>query len=265
MAAMNNQMCALRAEFIKNRHSKILLISFIAFSIVPVMGGVFALVMQNPQAMAKANLLNTKMEAMGFSADWKSLFMILTMGMGIGGIIIFGFIISWIFGREYSDRTIKDLLSLPTSKIKILNAKFLLYCLWSFALAVVNVVLGMAIGLALRFPGFEFGNILVYLRDYFITTLLTVLLGPPIAFFSIWGKGYLVPLGVLVLTVVFSQIITALGYGHCFPWAVPALFSGAGGDYKEQLNALSYFILFMVAAAGYFITMFYWKYTDHYK
>jgi ABC-2 type transport system permease protein len=262
---MNDQLCALKAEFVKNRHSKILLISFIAFSIVPVMGGVFMLVMQNPHAMAKASLLNTKMEAMQFSADWESLFMILTMGMGVGGIIIFGFIISWIFGREYSESTVRDLLSLPTSKNRILNAKFILYCLWSFALAIVNAVLGIVIGTVLQFPGFEFGNILTCLKDYFMTTLLTVLLGPPIAFFSIWGKGYLTPLGILVLTVVFSQIIVALGYGHYFPWAVPALFSGAGGEYKEQLNVISYFIVLMVAVAGYCAAVFYWKYADHHK
>jgi ABC-2 type transport system permease protein len=262
---MNNQICALKAEFMKNRHSKILLISFITFAIVPIMGGVFMLVVQNQQAMAKASLLNAKMDAMQFSADWNGLFMILTMGMGIGGIIILGFIISWIFGREYSESTVKDLLSLPTSKSKILNAKFIIYCLWSLALAVVNVVLGMAIGMVLRFPGFELGNILVYLKDYFTTTLLTILLGPPIAFFSIWGKGYLAPLGILVLTVVFSQIIAAVGYGHYFPWAVPALFSGAVGEYKERLNVMSYFILFMVAVVGYYATIVYWKYADHYK
>ncbi|MDR0377858.1 MAG: ABC transporter permease [Spirochaetaceae bacterium] len=262
---MNNQICALKAEFIKNRHSKILLISFIAFSIVPVMGGVFMLVTQNPQAMAKASLLNTKMEAMKFSAGWESLFMILTMGMGIGGVIIFGFVVSWIFGREYSEGTVKDMLSLPTSKSMILNAKFILYFLWSLGLAIVNAVLGIAIGAALRFPGFEFGNMLASLKDYFITTILTVLLGPPIAFFSLWGKGYLAPLGILVLTVVFSQIITALGYGCYFPWAVPALFSGAGGEYKEQLNPVSYFILLLVAAAGYRAAVFYWKYADHHK
>lgn len=185
--------------------------------------------------------------------------------MGIGGIIIFGFIVSWIFGREYSDSTVKDLLSLPTSKSRILNAKFILYCLWSLALALVNAVLGMTVGMVLQFSGFDFGNILTCLRDYFATTLLTVLLGSPVAFFSIWGKGYLVPLGILVLTVVFSQIIVALGYGHYFPWAVPALFSGAGGEYKEQLNAASYFILLMAAAVGYCAAIFYWKHADHHK
>jgi ABC-2 type transport system permease protein len=262
---MNSLFFALRAEIIKNKHSKIMLISFAAFAIVPVMGGLFMLVMQNPEAMAKASLLNTKMEAMKISADWNALFMILTQGMGIGGIIIFGFMVSWIFGREYSDNTVKDLLSLPTSKIKILNAKYMLYFTWSIVLALFNVVLAFIIGIVLRLPGFESENVFICLRDYFITTALTVSLGTPIAFFSMWGKGYLAPLGFVALVLVFSQILAALGYGQYFPWSVPALFSGVTGEYKEQLNAMSYLILFIVSAFGYCITILYWKCTDHTK
>jgi ABC-2 type transport system permease protein len=256
---------ALKAEFIKNKHSKILLISFIAFALVPIMGGVFMLVMQNPEAMANASLLNTKMEAMQVSADWGALFMILTQGMGVGGIMVFGFIVSWIFGREYSDNTVKDLLSLPVSKTDILNAKYIMYFVWSVALAIVNIVLGITIGFLLQLPGFDGINIFVFLQDYFITTFLTILLGTPIAFFSMWGKGYLAPLGFVALTLVFSQIIAAVGYGQYFPWAVPALFSGSAGEYKERLNILSYLILFIVSIFGYCITIFYWKYTDHNK
>ena len=52
---------------------------------------------------------------MNFSADWNSYFGILTQSIGVGGVLIFGFVASWIFGREYSDGTAKDLLALPTS------------------------------------------------------------------------------------------------------------------------------------------------------
>ncbi|MDR1895126.1 MAG: ABC transporter permease [Spirochaetales bacterium] len=122
---MNSQIAAFKAELLKSKYSKIFLISFIAFALVPVMGGVFMLVMQNPEAMAKASLLNTKIEAMNVAVNWNALFMILTQGMGIGGILIYGFVISWIFGREYSDKTVKDLLSLPVSRAKIINAKYI--------------------------------------------------------------------------------------------------------------------------------------------
>jgi ABC-2 type transport system permease protein len=262
---MNSLILALKAEIEKNKHSKISLISFIAFAIVPVMGGIFMLVMQNPQAMVKATLLNTKMQAMNISASWDALFMILTQGVGIGGIMVFGFIASWIFGREYSDNTVKDLLSLPTSRLTVLNAKYIVYFLWSIALATANVALGSVIGLLLQLPDFDAGNTVICLQNYFFTTLLTLLTGTPIAFFSMWGKGYLSPLGFVALMLVFSQLLAALGYGQYFPWSVPALYSGAGGDYKMLLNEWSYLILIMVAVSGYCVAALYWKYADYSK
>jgi len=262
---MNNQLYPLKAELLKCRHSVIFLISFIAFSLVPIMGGVFMLVMQNPEAMAKASLLNTKVEMMNVTADWNALFMILTQGMGVGGIMVFGFIASWLFGREYSDNTVKDLLSLPSSKTSILNAKYIVYVLWAITLAVVNALFGILIGSLIGLQGFDSNSVPVYLRDYCITTVLIILLGTPVAFFSMIGKGYLAPLGFIALVLVFSQIIAAVGFGHYFPWSVPALFSGAGGEYKEQLNAMSYIIVVMVSVIGYCITVIYWKNADYSK
>ena len=92
-----------------------------------------------------------------------------------------------------------------------------------------------------------------------------MLAGLPIAFFATWGKGYLAPLGFVSLTVVIAQIITAIGYGSFFPWAVPALYSGAGGEYKAGLNELSYLILVLISLAGYFATISYWKFADQTK
>ena len=36
--------------------------------------------------------------------------------MAAGGLFLFGFLFIWVFGREYSDRTAKDLLALPTAR-----------------------------------------------------------------------------------------------------------------------------------------------------
>lgn len=262
---MNSQIQALKAEVIKNKHSSIIRITFAAFAIAPVMGGIFMLIMRNPDALAKAGALNAKMEAMNLTANWEAYFGILSQAMGIGGIIVFGFVASWIFGREYSDRTVKDLLALPTSRTKILNAKFMVYVLWTVALAISNLLIGLVIGLLLQLPDMESGLIIEQLNTYLTTTILTILLGTPIAFFAILDKGYLTPLGFVVLTLVFAQIIAATGYGYYFPWSIPGLYSGAGGEYKLQLNAISYIILVMNSLIGYCSTIVYWKYADQTK
>ena len=262
---VKEQLKAIRAELIKNKHSCIVVVTFLAFALAPLMGGVFMLIMRNPEAMAKAGGLQAKVQLMNFTANWESYFEILKQAMGVGGILIFGFVASWIFGREYSDSTAKDLLALPTSRTKILNAKFMVYTLWCLALALFNLILGSLIGVLLQLPAPATKLLFTPLTDYFITTGLTILLGTPIAFFAIWGKGYLAPLGFVCLALVFAQIIAAAGYGYYFPWSVPGLFSGAGGAYKAQLNSISYGIVLLTGIAGYLATITYWKYADQTK
>ena len=259
---MNGQLQALKAEWIKNKHSPILWVSFIAFSLAPVMGGVFMLMMKDPQVMANPGSLNTKIKMMEFSANWDAYLGILTQAVGVGGILIFGFVASWIFGREYSDGTAKDLLALPVSRTRIINAKFIIYFAWCLALVVSNLLIGFLLGTLLQIPGPAHAAFTAHINTYFITTLLTLALGTPIAFFAIWGKGYLAPLGFVALTLVFAQVIAAAGYGNYFPWSVPGIFSGSAGKYKDQLNLLSYAVLFLAGIAGYILTIQYWKYAD---
>ena len=262
---MKQQIQALQAELIKIKHSKIIWVTFVAFAIAPIMGAVFILIVQDNEALEKASGLATKAKAMNFEANWKSYFDILTQAVSIGGVLIFGFAASWIFGREYSDGTAKDLLSLPTSRTKILNAKFLLYVFWCLLLVISNLLVTFIFGTLLQLPSMDAGLLTQSLNGYFITTALTIIIGVPTAFFALWGKGYLAPLGFVALTLVFAQVIAATGYGSYFPWSVPALYSGAGGEYKMLLDNYSYGILILTSIVGYLATITYWNNADQTK
>ncbi|MDR0349339.1 MAG: ABC transporter permease [Tannerella sp.] len=262
---MNRQIQALKAELIKNRNSGIIRITFAAFALAPVMGGIFMLILCNPGNPAKASALSTKMELMNLAANWDSYLTILSQAMGVGGIIVFGFVAAWIFGREYSEHTVKDLLALPATRIEISNAKFIVYLCWTAGLALSNLLTGFIIGLLLHLPVSDDFSVSACLTDCLVTAVLTITVSTPAAFFAVWRKGYLAPLGFVALTLVFSQIVAATGYGHFFPWSIPGLYSGAGGEYRLQLNLLSYVILLLTGLAGYFSTILYWKYADHAK
>lgn len=259
---MKKQIQTLEAELLKIKHSTILLSTFIAFGLAPIIGGMFILIVQDVNALEKAGSLAMKAKAMNFEATWESYLGLLNQALAVGGVLVFGFVASWIFGREYSDGTAKDLLSLPTSRAKILNAKFSIYILWCFALVVSNLILGFIIGSILHLPFKEINVAIPILADYFITAFMTILVGFPIALFAIWGKGYLAPLGFVALTMVFSQIIAAIGYGTYFPWSIPGLYSGAGGEYKKLLDNFSYTIVGITGIVGYYATLRYWKVAD---
>jgi len=262
---MKQQLQALHAELLKIRHSNILWATFIAFGLAPVMGAVFIVIIQDGDALAKAGGLALKAKAMNFEPTWKSYFDILTQAVGVGGVLVFGFVGSWLFGREYSDGTAKDLLALPTSRTKILNAKFMLYILWCLALVLANLMIALVLGMILQLPAMEASLLPHLLKDHAVTTLLTILVGTPIAFFALYGKGYLAPLGFVALTLVFAQVVAATGYGTYFPWSIPGLYSGSGGEYKDLLDGYSYSILVATGISGYFATTRYWKFADQSK
>jgi len=260
---MKQQSLAISAEFIKNRHSRIRWVTFIAFSLAPIFGAVFMLLIQDVGYDGLSGAFKSKAVMFSFEANWQSFLGILSQAVGVGGVLIFGFVASWLFGREYSDGTAKDLLALPISRTKILNAKFIYYAIWCFALVISNLILGLIIGFALQLDGWSADVFTSNLKIYLVTSVLTILLNIPIAFFAIWGKGYLTPLGIVALLLVMAQIIGAMGIGNYFPWSVPGIYSGSGGaELKMQLNAMSYIILILTGIAGYIATILYWKYSD---
>ena len=261
---MNKQLLALKAEYIKNKHSRILWISFIAFSLAPVFGGVFMFLMSEGNEIS--GVFKAKAELMSFEANWNSYLSLLSQAVGVGGVLIFGFVASWLFGREYSDGTAKDLLALPISRTRIINAKFIYYIIWCLALVVANLLLGLLFGFLLNIPGMTKEIFMGNLKIYFITTGLILILNTPVAFLALIGKGYLAPLGFVALILVIAQIMGALGFGNCFPWAVPGIYSGSGGkDLKDELSLISYILLFITGIIGYFSTIWYWKYADQTK
>lgn len=260
---MKQQLLAISAEFLKNKHSRIRWLTFVAFSLAPIFGSLFMILMKDSGYEGLPGAFKSKAIMFSLEANWASFLSILSQAVGIGGVLIFGFVISWLFGREYADGTVKDLLALPISRAKILNAKFIYYIIWCFALVLSNLILGLTIGFLLQLEGW---NITIFINScqiYFVTTVLIIFANIPIAFFALWGKGYLTPLGIVALLLVFAQIIGAIGLGNYFPWSVPGIYSGSGGeDLKMQLNTVSFISPVITGIIGYIASIMWWRYSD---
>jgi ABC-2 type transport system permease protein len=180
----------------------------------------------------------------------------------VGGVIVFGFIASWLFGREYSDRTLKDLFVLPVRRSILVVSKFLACVAWSAVVAVAVTVVSLVIGLLLHLPGWSWSLFVSSCLHIANTAILAVLLCPPVFFVASAGRGYLAALGFVILTVVFAQIIGALGFGAYVPWAVPALYSGLGSETGGSLNTASYAIVLLTGVAGLVATILWWNHAD---
>ncbi|TWT24773.1 ABC transporter permease [Planomicrobium sp. CPCC 101110] len=259
---MNPLMAVLHVEVLKLRKGKLLWAVLAAFTFAPLMGGFFMFVLKNPEFAKTAGLLGAKARIAG-EASWPAYFSLLAQIIAVGGLIVFGFVASWIFGREYTDRTIKDLLALPYHRGVLVAAKFLAVMATTGLLSLYVTGLGMVIGWGIGLAGWSQSVLQNGLAAIVITALLTISLSAPVAFFACWGRGYLAPLGFVVLMVVFSQIIAAVGYGAYFPWSIPALYSGVAGE-GYDLKAINIFIVLAASLAGGAGTWAWWLYADQY-
>ena len=60
-------------------------------------------------------LVSVKADLFAYSAaDWQTYLGMYGQLIAAGGFFLFVLVISWVFGREFSDKTIKDLLAVPT-------------------------------------------------------------------------------------------------------------------------------------------------------
>jgi ABC-2 type transport system permease protein len=207
-------------------------------------------------------LLSVKAQLAMSTADWTTFFGVLTQAVAVGGAIVFSIVAAWVFGREFSDHTAKDLMALPTSRGHIVGAKLIVISMWVFATALWIYFFGILVGSFIDIPGWTSRLAWQSLSDVLATAAMSLLLMTPVTFIASLGRGYLPPLGWAVLTIFFSQIIAATGWGDWFPWSVPALYSGVVGPRSQQLGIHSYILVILTSIAGLAATFWWWRNAD---
>ena len=259
---MTNLLSALWAELLKARRSKVPLLASVGFTLAPLMDGLFMFIMKDPARAREMGLLSVKAQLAMSTAEWPVFFGVLSQAVAIGGVIVFSIVTAWIFGREFSDHTAKDLMALPTSREKIVTAKLLIISVWVLVTTIWIYLIGLLAGSLIDIPGWTRQLAWQSFSDVLATAAMTLLLMTPVAFIASLGRGYLPPLGWAVLTIFFSQIIAATGWGDWFPWSVPALFSGVVGPRSEQLGIHSYLLVLLTGMLGLMATFWYWLNAD---
>lgn len=256
---------AFYVELLKVRRSKVTLFCFIGVALVPLFGGLFTMILKDPELAKSLGIISAKAQIMLGSADWPSYFGMLKQSMAIVGIIVFSMFTSWVFGREFSDKTAKELLAIPISRETIVTAKFLVIAFWTIAATTTFLCFGLIIGLLLQIPGFSTALLLSNALDILSSVFTTILLLPFIAWFASIGKGYFPPMGFLVFTIVLSQVAVVLGWGDWFPWSIPILFSGEVGPKEVMLGTHSYIVILIFCLIGLYLTYSWWKKADQTK
>jgi ABC-2 type transport system permease protein len=259
---MNNVLQTTGVEVLKARRSRVPLFTLLAFSLAPLAGGFFMWVLKDPELAQRMGVISLKAQVVAGTADWVTYMSVLAQAVAIGGIILFSLITSWVFGREWADHTISDLLALPTSRSAVVLAKFLLVMAWSAVLTAAIFLIGLGVGAIVGLPEAPAGLFQQSAINLAGTASLTILLVTPIAFAASAGRGYLPPMGAAILALILAQLVAAAGWGEYFPWSIPALYSGMAGPVYADLGAVSFLIVFLASLAGFAATFAWWERAD---
>jgi ABC-2 type transport system permease protein len=255
---------SLWAESLKTLKAKIFWITIILFVFIAFMIGILIFLAKNPDLISNSDIMTAKAAMIG-KADWQAFFGLLSQTIAMIGIIGFAFVFSWIFGREYTDNTIKDLLALPVSRDIIVLSKFIVASVWCIILTLSLFLAGLLIGYIISLENWSTEIAFYSFKVFSVTAFLTLLISMPLAFLASWSKGFLLPLGIMILLLIITQFlqIGAPYFAPYFPWSVPALYYISAINPYQSVQLVSYIVLVITSLAGFLSTFAWWRYADH--
>jgi len=256
---MNNLSDMMWIELRKAIRSRMPLWTALGTLFMPLGVALLILLAKNPELSRRLGLISAKANLVAYSAtDWSAYMVMFAEVVSAGGFFFFVLAVSWVFGREFVDGTLKDMLAVPVPRLSILLAKFIVVTAWSAVLAVLILTFGVLMGALIRLPGGSGEVILHGLTVGAVTIGLAIATVLPFALFASLGRGYMLPMTMAVLALVTANFMMVLGWAEYFPWAVPLLYSQ--GD--SPLGSASYWIVGITCLAGMMGTYWWWKYAD---
>jgi ABC-type transport system involved in multi-copper enzyme maturation permease subunit len=253
----------LATEFLKLRRTRVTWLSLAALSLGPLAIALFMWIVREPARARQLGLLGTKADLSGISATWPSYFSMLTLVVGMGGLLLLAFIVAFIFAREYVEGTAKNLLALPVGRHWFVLAKLVVAGAWWAALVAAVTAETILVGAVMALPGFSAVTAAGAVHDVVVVAVVVYMLAPIVAWIATLSRGYMAPLGFALAMLVLAQVFGKTGWGPWFPWSIVASFVGSvGGLAVPSIARGSVVVVLLTFLAGIAATIVQLRYAD---
>ena len=177
-------------------------------------------------------------------------------------ILLYAIMISYLFGREYNEHTLKTMLTIPVSRGKFLLSKYVMFLVWILILTVVTTLSTMVLGFVAGLDGFSLKLFIDSFAQLLFANVLLFLTFSPFVFISLFITN-MVPamVGGAGLALV-NMMIYGQTWAPYVPWVCPYLIaSGEIAEYSASIT-LSYAVILATFAIGLLISYIYFTKTD---
>ena len=234
----------IQMEFLKLKRSNIFLLSIIG-SIIP------------------AFLMFIAVTAFGEEGTFEAFFANINMYMSaLFSVLLFAIIISYLFGREYNEHTLKTMLTIPISKGKFLLSKYLMFLMWIVILTLVTSLSTVIFGFIAGLDGFTLKLFISSIGQLLYANFLLFMAFSPFVFISLFITN-MVPamIGGASLGLI-NIMIYGQNWAPFIPWVSPYLIaSGKIVEYSASIIS-SYSIILATFITGLAISYIYFTKTD---
>ena len=177
-------------------------------------------------------------------------------------IMLFSIMISYLFGREYNEHTLKTMLTIPISRGKFLASKYVMFLVWILILTVVTSLSALVFGFIAGLEGFTLKLFMDSFAQLLFANVLLFLTFSPFVFLSLFIAN-MVPamVGGAGLTLV-NMLIYGQTWAPYVPWVCPYLI--ASGEIAEYATSptVSYGVILVTFLIGLAISYIYFTKTD---
>lgn len=177
-------------------------------------------------------------------------------------IMLFSIMISYLFGREYNEHTLKTMLTIPISRGKFLASKYVMFLVWILILTVVTSLSALVFGFIAGLEGFTLKLFMDSFAQLLFANVLLFLTFSPFVFLSLFITN-MVPamVGGAGLTLV-NMLIYGQTWAPYVPWVCPYLI--ASGEIAEYATSptVSYGVILVTFLVGLVISYIYFTKTD---
>lgn len=254
---------ALVTELVKLRRSKVTWGTLGGLSMGPLALALFMWIVREPGRAAQLGLLGAKANLSGLEATWPSYLSLLTLLVGVGGMLLLSFIVAHVFGSEYAEGTAKNMLALPVGRHWFVVAKLTVAAVWWIVLTLVVLAESFAIGFLLDLPGLTAPLAAGAVGHALLAAGISYLLVPVVAWITCAGRGYMAPLGFALAMMALGNVFGKTGWAPWFPWSIVPSMIGMVGQPVSALPAGSYVVLAVTFVGGVAATIAQLRYADN--
>lgn len=255
---MRGLIAALYVEALKARRSLVPWVIGVFTTLPPIMLGLMMAIKKNPAGAERFGLLNEKSRLLVGAADWPSFLGLVGQTMAAMGAVAFSVLAAWVFGREFADRTCRIMLAVPTRRSAMVAAKLAVTAGWCLLLSAWILLASFVIGVVVGMPGLTWQSASAALAIAGRAVLLWLALMPVTAFVASAGRGYLLPIGYAMVTVIIAQFLSATGWAAWFPWCV-AITSGVA---ETHITGASVAVVVLTGVLGIAAVLLWWERSD---